>query len=230
MVHKYSEAKQIAAGLAAVRTEIARAAAEVERSPDDVTLVAVSKTQPAERIAAAIAAGQTVFGENRVQEAAEKWPPLRAAYPNVRLHLIGPLQRNKVRRAVELFDVIETVDGPKLASHLAEVMAEAGRRPELLIQVNTGEEPQKNGVFPEDTDDLVRFCRDDLELPVSGLMCIPPQEEEPSLHFALLREIARRNGLTGLSMGMTADYPAAVRLGATSVRIGTAIFGSRLVL
>lgn len=230
MVHQQPDADDIAANLTAVRHEIARVAAEVERTPDDVTLVAVSKTQSAQRIKAAIAAGQTVFGENRVQEAEEKWPELRAAFSDVRLHLIGPLQRNKVRRAVELFDVIETVDRPKLARHLAEVMAEMGHRPEVLIQVNTGEEPQKNGVLPEETDALVRLCRDDLGLPVTGLMCIPPQDEEPALHFALLREIARRNALTKLSMGMTADYPAAVRFGATSVRVGTAIFGPRLVL
>ncbi|MBK8909319.1 MAG: YggS family pyridoxal phosphate-dependent enzyme [Rhodospirillales bacterium] len=230
MLPEEVDAKQIVAGLAAVRGQIATSAAEVGRSPDEVTLVAVSKSQPVERITAAIAEGQTAFGENRIPEAEEKWPEIRAAFPDVRLHLIGPLQRNKVRRAVELFDVIETVDRPKLARHLAEVMAEMGHRPEVLIQVNTGEEPQKNGVLPEETDALVRLCRDEFGLPVTGLMCIPPQDEEPALHFALLREIARRNGLTKLSMGMTADYPTAVRFGATSVRVGTAIFGPRLVL
>lgn len=230
MLPEEVDAKQIVAGLAAVRGQIATSAAEVGRSPDEVTLVAVSKSQPVERITAAIAEGQTAFGENRIPEAEEKWSEIRAAFPDVRLHLIGPLQRNKVRRAVELFDVIETVDRPKLARHLAEVMAEMGHRPEVLIQVNTGEEPQKNGVLPEETDALVRLCRDEFGLPVTGLMCIPPQDEEPALHFALLREIARRNGLTKLSMGMTADYPTAVRFGATSVRVGTAIFGPRLVL
>lgn len=227
MVQQSPGADDIAANLALVRAEIARAAAEADRSPDGVTLVAVSKTQPAERIRQAIAAGQCVFGENRLQEAEDKWPALRDAFPDVRLHLIGPLQRNKARRAVELFDVIETIDRPKLARHLADVMAHVGRRPDILIQVNTGEEPQKHGAIPEETDALVALCRDELRLPVRGLMCIPPIDEEAAMHFALLHEIARRTGLADLSMGMTADYPKAIAFGATFVRVGTAIFGSR---
>ena len=190
-------------------------------------LVAVSKRQPDDRIVAALVAGHRVFGENRVQEAAEKWPDLKAAFPEARLHLIGPLQSNKVHRAVALFDVIESVDRPKLARALAKEMETTGRRPDCLVQINTGEEPQKAGVPPEDADAFIGICRDELALPVRGLMCVPPLDEEPSLHFALLREIARRNGLEDLSMGMSADFEIAIRFGATLVRIGTAIFGSR---
>jgi PLP dependent protein len=168
-----------------------------------------------------------VFGENRVQEAAAKWPALRQAAPNLQLHLIGPLQTNKVRDAVALFDVIETVDRPKLAHALVEEMKRTGRRPTCFIQVNTGEEPQKAGVLPEATDAFVGLCRDEFGLPVAGLMCIPPVDEEPALHFALLAEIARRNQLKALSMGMSADFETAIRLGATHVRVGTAIFGER---
>lgn len=213
--------------LVAVRASIATAAAAAGRCPTDITLVAVSKTHPAAAIAAAIGCGQRVFGENRVQEAESKWPDLRAATPDLVLHLIGPLQRNKVRRAVRLFDVIESVDRAELARALADAAQAEGRQPRVFIQVNTGEEPQKAGVHPEATDALVRLCRDELGLPVHGLMCIPPVDEEPSLHFALLRAIARRNDLTGLSMGMSDDYPVAIAFGATHVRIGTAIFGTR---
>lgn len=221
------ESLDIAANLAAVKTEIAAAAAACGRAADAVSLVAVTKVHGPERIRPALEAGHRLFGENRVQEAEEKWPKLLEAYPDARLHLIGPLQRNKTRRAIRLFDTIETVDSLRLAQHLADLMAEEDRRPDLLIQVNTGEEPQKAGVLPAETDALVRTCVDDLGLAVRGLMCIPPVDEEPSLHFALLREIARRNGLADLSMGMTADFPVAVRFGATLVRVGTAIFGAR---
>lgn len=217
----------IAAGLAAVAAEIDAAARTAGRAPDEVTLVAVSKTQPAAVVARALAAGQRVFGENRVQEAEGKWPALKGAYPDAVLHLIGPLQRNKVRRAVRLFDVIETIDRAELARAVAEAGRQEGMTPAVFVQVNTGEEPQKAGIFPEQTDALVAACRDDFGLRVRGLMCIPPVDEEPALHFALLREIARRSGLHELSMGMSADFPVAVQFGATHVRIGTAIFGAR---
>ena len=217
----------IAANLAAVRAEIAAAARDAGRAADAVTLVAVSKTHGPERIVPAIEAGQAVFGENRVQEAEHKWPDLKQRFADVAVHLIGPLQSNKVRHAVALFDVIETVDRPKLARALAREMDKQDRRLPCYIQVNTGEEPQKAGVLPAEADAFVTLCRDELALPVAGLMCIPPLEEEPALHFALLREIARRNGLDGLSMGMSADYPVAIEFGATLVRVGTAIFGPR---
>ena len=197
------------------------------RDPAEVTLVAVSKTHPPEGIEPAIAAGHRIFGENRVQEAASKYPALKATWPNLRLHLIGPLQSNKARDAVRLFDVIETLDRPKLARALASAMDQEGRRPDCYIQVNTGEEPQKSGVAPGEADALIALARDELGLPVVGLMCIPPLDEEPALHFALLWEIGRRNGLRTLSMGMSADFETAIRFGATHVRVGTAIFGSR---
>jgi PLP dependent protein len=217
----------IAATLSAVKARIAAAALTAGRPAEAVTLVAVGKTHPPETLRRALVAGHRTFGENRVQEAEAKWPPLRRDFPDIVLHLIGPLQRNKVRRAVRLFDVIETVDRPDLARAIAEAARDEGRCPQLFIQVNTGEEPQKAGVMPEDTDGLVRTCREELALPVRGLMCIPPIDEEPSLHFALLREIARRNGLNELSMGMSGDFEVAVRFGATHVRVGTAIFGAR---
>jgi PLP dependent protein len=217
----------VADNLRAVRARIAAAAKAAGRDAADIILVAVSKTQPPERIAAALAAGHRVFGENRVQEAVAKWPALRRVAPDLKLHLIGPLQTNKVREAVALFDVIETVDRPKLAHAVVEEMKRTGRRPTCYIQVNTGEEPQKAGVLPEATDAFVGLCRDELGLPVAGLMCIPPVDEEPALHFALLAEIARRNQLQVLSMGMSADFETAIRLGATHVRVGTAIFGER---
>jgi hypothetical protein len=221
------EPAEIAARLAAVRAEIAASAAAAGRQADEIELVAVSKTHPAAAIEAAIAAGQRVFGENRVQEAQQKYPTLKARYDGLRLHLIGPLQTNKVRAAMELFDVIQTVDRPRLAEAIAAEREKRGHCPELYVQVNTGEEPQKAGVLPRDADGLVALCRDRLGLPVRGLMCIPPLAEEPSPHFALLREIARRNGLDGLSMGMSADFAVAIRLGATIVRVGSAIFGER---
>ncbi len=187
----------------------------------------MTKTHPVETIAAAVAAGQRVFGENRVQEAEAKFPALMRAHPDLVLHLIGPLQTNKARDAVALFDVIETIDRPKLARALAKEMAKAGRRPRCFVQVNTGEEAQKAGVMPDAADALIALARGELGLPVAGLMCIPPIEEEPALHFALLAEIAKRHGLACLSMGMTADFEVAIRFGATHVRIGTAIFGPR---
>jgi hypothetical protein len=216
-----------AANLATVRSRIVAAAKAVDRNPDDVTLVAVAKTHGADRVAALIAAGQRIFGENRVQEAEAKFPALKAAHPDLELHLIGPLQTNKVRDAVALFDVIESVDRPRLAAELAKEMARQQRRPACFVQVNTGEEPQKAGVAPRDADAFIRTCIDEHRLPIDGVMCIPPLDEEPTLHFALLRKIAERNGLTRISMGMSADYEAAIRFGATHVRVGTALFGAR---
>ena len=213
--------------LAAVRATIAQAARDSERDPAAVSLVAVSKTVPAEGLAPALAAGQRVFGENRVQEAKAKWPGLRARFPGVELHLIGPLQSNKAREAVELFDVIETVDRPKIAEALANEIARAGKPMALFIEVNTGAEPQKAGVLPGEADGFIRRCRDALGLDIAGLMCIPPADEQASPHFALLNAIAARNGVPGLSMGMSADYPLAIQLGATHVRVGSAIFGER---
>lgn len=191
------------------------------------TLVAVSKTIEAETIGEAIDAGQRVFGENRVQEAEAKWPALKARCPDARLHLIGPLQTNKVKGAVALFDVIETVDREKLARALAKEMATQGRDVTLFVQINTGKEAQKAGIFPEDADAFLKMCRDDIGLTIAGLMCIPPADEEPALHFGLLSEIAKRNAVPFLSMGMSADFEVAVRFGATHVRVGTAIFGAR---
>ncbi len=219
--------EQVAENLALVQESIRSAALDAGRAPEDIRLVAVSKTHPPDTIESALAAGHRLFGENRVQEAQAKWPALKQAYPDARLHLIGPLQSNKARAAVDLFDVIETVDRPKLARALARHMDEAGRRPDILIQVNTGDEPQKAGVSPADAGALITLARDELGLPVTGLMCIPPQDEEPSLHFAFLREIEKRHGLTELSMGMSADYEIAIPFGATLVRVGTAIFGAR---
>ena len=213
--------------LAAVRSDIETAAKSVDRDPARVTLIAVSKTFDADAIRPVLQAGQRVFGENRVQEAEGKWPQLRAEFPDIQLHLIGPLQTNKVKQALPLFDVIQTVDRPKLARMLAEQMEKTGRRPDCFIQVNTGEEEQKAGVLPADVDTFVALCRDELGLPVVGLMCIPPVDEQPAPHFALLSKMADRNGLESLSMGMSADYQTAVMLGATHVRVGSAIFGKR---
>ncbi len=221
------EPVDIAARLDDLRRRIAEAERAAGRDSDSVTLVAIAKTHPRQRAASAIAAGQRVFGENRVQEALAKWPELKEATPGLRLHLVGPLQTNKAADVVRLFDVVETVDRPKLAGTLAREMEKCGRRPDCFVQVNTGEEPQKAGVLPEDADGFVDACRREYQLPVVGLMCIPPIDQEPALHFALLAEIARRNGLSRLSMGMTADFETAIRLGATHVRIGTAIFGPR---
>ena len=214
----------IAGNLAAVWQKIETSC--VDR-PDRPTLVAVSKRQPDDRIDAALAAGQSVFGENRVQEAQERWSDRRANWPNLKLHLIGPLQTNKAADAVALFDVIEIVDRPKLARALAAEMNRQGRRIPCYIQVNTGEEPQKSGIMPTEADDFIAFCKIECEVDVAGLMCIPPQDEEPAMHFALLRAIAERNGLSGLSMGMSGDFEEAVAFGATSVRVGSAIFGAR---
>jgi len=220
-------ATDIAANLAQVNADIAQAVKESGRDPAGISLVAVSKTHPAAAIEQAIDAGQRVFGENRVQEAEQKWPDLKQNHDDLSLHLIGPLQSNKVRPAIALFDVIETVDREKLARALAREMAASGRRPDCLIQVNTGEEEQKAGILPADADAFIALCRDDIGLPVTGLMCIPPVDEDPALHFALLRDMARRNNLSHVSMGMSADYPVAVRFGATLVRVGSAIFGKR---
>lgn len=217
----------IALNLGNVMARIDQAARGAGRDPRSLTLVAVSKAFGENAIRAALSAGHRVFGENRVQEATAKWPRLREQYPDVELHLVGPLQTNKVPIAVKLFDVIESVDREKLARTLALEMEKSGKRPKCYIQVNTGEEAQKSGVLPADADDLIVCCRGPLGLPVEGLMCIPPADEEPSLHFALLGEIARRNGLKTLSMGMSGDYEIAVQFGATHVRIGTAIFGER---
>ena len=217
----------VAANLADVRDRIADAAAASGRAPGDVRLVAVSKTFGAGAVEQAIGLGQRAFGENRVQEAQAKYPPLQAAHPGLELHLIGPLQTNKARDAVALFDVIQTVDRPKLAAALAAEMEKSGRRPRCFIQINTGEEPQKAGVMPGEADAFIAAARETHRLPVEGLMCIPPMDEEPALHFALLREIARRNGIAALSMGMSGDFETAIRFGATHVRVGTAIFGAR---
>ena len=213
--------------LESVRARVAAAARACGRDPAAITLVAVSKAFPAEAAEAALAAGWRIFGENRVQEAQAKWPALKQRFPDALLHLIGPLQTNKVKQAVTLFDVIETVDRPHLAAALAKEMARAGRRPECMIEVNTGAEAQKSGVLPAEADAFIARCRDEFALPLTGLMCIPPLEGDPAPHFALLAEIGRRNGLAKLSMGMSADFEAAIRHGATHVRIGTAIFGQR---
>jgi len=213
--------------LADVRSRMAKAAREAGRQPDAVTLVAVSKTFDAEAIRPAIAAGQRVFGENRVQEAEGKWPELRAGTVGIELHLIGPLQSNKTAEAVALFDVIETIDREKIARAIAAEMARQGRTLRLYVQVNTGLEPQKAGIAPDDTVSFVAFCREELGLSIEGLMCIPPADENPGPHFALLSKLAARCGLERLSMGMSGDYEVAIGFGATSVRVGSAIFGSR---
>lgn len=213
-------------GLTDITDRIASACAEAGRDPASVTLVAVSKVQPLERVEAVLNQGHRVYGENKVQEAAGKWPDFKARYDGIKLHLVGPLQSNKTRQAMELFDVIHSVDRPKLASTFARIAQEIGHCPELFVQVNTGEEDQKAGVLPDEADAFVAECRG-LDLPVRGLMCIPPVDETPSLHFALLARIAERNGLAGLSMGMSADFEEAIALGATHVRVGSAIFGER---
>ena len=209
-----------------ITARIAAACARADRSPAEVRLVAVSKKQPDARVAAVLAAGHRIFGENRVQETQGKWPAWKQAHDGVELHLIGPLQSNKVRPALDLFDAIHTVDSLKLGRRIADIAEQAGRSPDLFVQVNTGEEPQKAGVVPDKADALIREIRA-LDLPLKGLMCIPPQDEAPSLHFALLAKIAARNGLSGLSMGMSADFEEAIAFGATHVRVGSAIFGER---
>lgn len=213
-----------------VSQRIAKGVRDSGRQRDEVTLVAVSKTYGVAAIESALNAGQRVFGENRVQEAQAKFPDLKAAWPDLSLHLIGPLQTNKTKEAVALFDVIQTLDRPKLAHSLAREMQRVDRRPDCFIQVNTGEEEQKAGIAPADLKDFLSLARDELALPVVGLMCIPPVDENPALHFAFLSELARRSNLTQLSMGMSADYEQAVRLGATVVRVGSAIFGKRPAL
>jgi pyridoxal phosphate enzyme (YggS family) len=214
-------------GLAALRHEIERACREASRDPTTVTLVAVSKTFEADAIEPVIAAGQRVFGENRVQEAKAKWPPLIARTPGLELHMIGPLQSNKVKEAVALFDAIHSVDRPSLCEALSKEIEKQGRRPTLFVEINTGAEAQKAGVLPQDADAFLGRCRDGHGLTIGGLMCIPPADEAPAPHFALTAKIAARNGLKLLSMGMSADYAIAIAMGATHVRVGSAIFGSR---
>ncbi|MGJ8545753.1 MAG: YggS family pyridoxal phosphate-dependent enzyme [Sulfitobacter sp.] len=210
-----------------ISDRIAKAEADAGRAPGSVTLIAVSKVQPDARVRAVLEQGHRCFGENRVQEAAGKWPGFREEFPGVDLHLIGPLQSNKARQAITLCDAFHALDRPKLASTLARLAQEEGRCPQMFIQVNTGEEAQKAGVTPAQADGFVKECRA-MDLPVAGLMCIPPADQEPALHFALLAKIAARNGLTGLSMGMSGDFERAIALGATHVRVGSAIFGERV--
>ena len=217
----------VGANLAEVRVRIERAARAAGRAPESVTLVAVAKTHPAARVRRALAAGHRTFGENRVQEAKAKWPGLREAFPGIELHLIGPLQTNKVKEAVALFDVIETIDRAKLALLLAREMAAQGRRPNCFVEVNIGAEPQKAGVTPDDVAAFVAACREDYKLPLIGLMCIPPFGAPPEPHFRQLAELAKRCGLPLVSMGMSEDFELAIRCGATHVRVGTAIFGPR---
>ena len=212
--------------LSEIKSRIAAAETAAGRAPGSVELIAVSKIQPNERVEAVLEEGHRVFGENRVQEAAGKWPEFREKFSDVDLHLIGPLQTNKARQAMELVNAIHSVDRPKLATTLARLAQELGHCPELFIQVNTGEEEQKAGILPKDSDGFIQECRA-LALPIKGLMCIPPVDEEPSLYFALLAKIAERNGLSGLSMGMSGDFESAIALGATHVRVGSAIFGER---
>ena len=212
--------------LAEIITRLHKADSAAGRAEGDTCLIAVSKRQPDARVVDVLEQGHRVFGENQVKEAAGKWPDFRARFDGVELHLLGPLQTNKARQSMGLFDAIHSLDRPRLANMLARLAQELGHCPQLFIQVNTGEEPQKSGVLPDDADGFVAECRA-LDLPIAGLMCIPPVEEEPSLHFALLGKIAARNGLEGLSMGMSGDFERAVALGATHVRVGSAIFGAR---
>lgn len=212
--------------LSEITSRIATAEAAHDRPAGSVTLVAVSKVQPNDRVQAVLDQGHRFFGENYVQEAGEKWPDWRGAYAGVQVHMLGPLQTNKARQAMDLFDAIHSVDRPKLAKTLARLAQERGACPDLFIQVNTGAEPQKAGILPQDADDFIAECRS-MDLPVAGLMCIPPVDEEPSLHFALLAKIAARNGVDGLSMGMSDDFEKAISFGATHVRVGSAIFGAR---
>lgn len=225
-----SEDVELAAAVARLREierRIASACAEVGRDPATVTLIAVTKTFSADEIRPVLDAGHKVYGENRVQEAKGKWPGLRETYPGLDLHLIGPLQSNKAREAVELFDAIHTVDRPKIAAAIAEEMARQGRRPRLFVQVNTGEEPQKAGIAPAEAVAFIERCRSEFKLDIAGLMCIPPVDDAPAVHFALLAKLAREAGVAGLSMGMSSDFETAAQLGATHVRVGSAIFGGR---
>lgn len=212
--------------LAEIQTRISAAEAAHGRPEGQVKLIAVSKVQPNARVEKVLEQGQRVFGENRVQEAAGKWPNFRASFDAIDLHLLGPLQTNKARQVVELFDAIHSLDRPKLAATLARLAQETGRCPDLFVQINTGKEPQKAGIMPEDVDGFIAECRS-MDLPVRGVMCIPPVEETPALHFALLAKIAQRNDLSSLSMGMSADFEMAIGFGATHVRVGSAIFGAR---
>jgi len=213
--------------LQSVQQNILAAAKQAKRNPTEVSLVAVSKTHPIETIKPIADQGQKIFGENKVQEAAQKWPELRKHYDDIKLHLIGPLQSNKVRQALQVFDVIETVDRPKLARAIARISQEENTQCDCYIQVNIGQEAQKAGIAPEQADDFIAQCRDDLKLNIIGLMCIPPAGEDPTPFFHALKNIANRNGLNKISMGMSSDYPLAIACGATSVRVGTAIFGAR---
>ncbi|HID68405.1 MAG TPA: YggS family pyridoxal phosphate-dependent enzyme [Roseibacterium sp.] len=211
-----------------ITTRITSAEASAGRAAGSVRLIAVSKVQPEGRVEQVLQQGHRCFGENRVQEAAGKWPAFRERYDDIDLHLIGPLQTNKARQAMQLCNSIHSLDRAKLAKSIARLAQEMGRCPDLFVQVNTGEEPQKAGVLPDDAEAFIATCRD-MDLPVVGLMCIPPTQEEPSLHFALLAKIAERNGLAGLSMGMSADFESAIALRATHIRVGSAIFGARVV-
>ncbi len=222
-----TETVSLPSGLDAVEREIAKACREAGRARSTVTLVAVSKTFGIEAIVPVIEAGQRVFGENRVQEAKAKWPELMAAHPGIALHLIGPLQSNKAKEAVALFDAIHSLDRVSLCEALAKEIVKQDRKPQLFVQINTGEEPQKAGIAPTDADDFIRRCRETYGLSIFGLMCIPPVDEAPAPHFALTAKIAARNGLTGLSMGMSADFATAIQFGATHIRVGSAIFGHR---
>ncbi|MFW2589286.1 YggS family pyridoxal phosphate-dependent enzyme [Sagittula sp. SSi028] len=213
-------------GLTDIETRIAKACSDAGRDRADVQLIAVSKVQPADRVEAVLAEGHRVYGENRVQEAQDRWPPFKDQFDGIELHLIGPLQSNKARAAMGFFDAIHSVDRPKLAQAIARLAQETGACPDLFVQVNTGAEEQKAGVLPAETDGFIAECRA-LDLPVRGLMCIPPVDETPSLHFALLAKIAARNGLSGLSMGMSSDFEQAIAFGATHIRVGSAIFGER---
>lgn len=221
------ESERINSALGEAKARIAAAARQAGRPPESIALVAISKQQPDQRIDAMLAAGQRLFGENRVQEAQMRWSGRRDAFRDLKLRLVGPLQSNKAHAAVELFDAIDTLDRPKLAAALADAAQKLGRCPEILVQINTGEEPQKAGLSPADADSFIARARAEFALPVAGLMCIPPLEEEPAMHFALLAKIAARNGLAELSMGMSDDFETAIRFGATQVRLGSALFGPR---
>jgi PLP dependent protein len=230
MSAEHHSAHEIPGRLRLVQEEIDLAAEAAGRDPGAVKLIAVSKTMPAAVIEEALEAGQRRFGENRVQEAQGKWPGLKDLHQDIELHLIGPLQSNKAKDAVALFDVIETLDRPKLARALAEEIERQGKHPRLFVQVNTGDEPQKAGLAPDETQEFVTLCRDTFDLTIDGLMCIPPFDEEPTMHFALLAKLAKELGLDELSMGMSGDFAKAIACGATYVRVGTAIFGERVLL